>query len=112
MVIVVPDEVPQVPLAPLVEMRRLIASRSVDAFLLSELQQQDPRVALLAEAGMPFACFGRTGPALPQQWVDIDNRAAVVAAMQHVLAQGFGRIAFAGYRTSDSWDAERAAGFR
>ena len=37
-----------------------------------------------------------TGPALPQNWVDIDNRAAVVAAVQHVLAQGFGRIAFAG----------------
>jgi DNA-binding LacI/PurR family transcriptional regulator len=94
------------------EMRRLIASRSVDAFLLSELQQDDPRARLLAEAGMPFACFGRTGPALPQNWVDIDNRAAVVAAVQHVLAQGFGRIAFAGYRTPDSWDAERAAGFR
>src|SRR5579859_5304105 len=38
MVIVVPDEdrqVPQAPLAPLEEMRRLIASRSVDAFMLS-----------------------------------------------------------------------------
>ena len=56
------------------EMRRLIASRSVDAFLLSELQQDDARVKLLAEARMPFACFGRTGPALPQNWVDIDNR--------------------------------------
>jgi LacI family transcriptional regulator len=94
------------------EMRRLIASRSVDAFLLSELQQDDPRARLLTEAGMPFACFGRTGPALPQNWVDIDNRAAVVAAVQHVLARGFGRIAFAGYRTPDFWDAERAAGFR
>jgi DNA-binding LacI/PurR family transcriptional regulator len=106
LVAVVPDGDPRD------EMRRLIASRSVDAFLLSELQQDDPRARLLTEAGMPFACFGRTGPALPQNWVDIDNRAAVVAAVQHVLARGFGRIAFAGYRTPDSWDAERAAGFR
>jgi len=106
LVIVVPDGDPRD------EMRRLIASRSVDAFLLSELQQDDERVKLLAEARMPFACFGRTGPALPQNWVDIDNRAAVAAAVRHVLARGFGRIAFVGYRTPNYWDSERAAGFR
>ena len=106
LVIVVPDGDPRD------EMRRLIASRSVDAFLLSELQPDDPRAMLLTEAGMPFACFGRTGPALPQNWVDIDNRAAVAAAVEHVLARGFGRIAFVGYRTPNYWDSERAAGFR
>src|SRR5437762_14331213 len=92
------------------EMRRLIASRSVDAFLLSELQPDDSRVKLLTEAGMPFACFGRTGPALPQNWVDIDNRRAVAAVVGHVLARGSGRGGFAGYRTPNSWDTERAAG--
>jgi LacI family transcriptional regulator len=94
------------------EMRRLIASRSVDAFLLSGLQQDDARVKLLAEARMPFACFGRTGPALPQNWVDIDNRGAVAAAVEHVLARGFRRIAFVGYQTLSYWDADRVAGFR
>src|SRR5580700_7299765 len=43
---------------PLDEIHRLIASRTVDAFLLSELQPDDPRVMLLAEARAPFACFG------------------------------------------------------
>ena len=84
----------------------------MDAFLLSELQPEDPRVLLLAEAGMPYACFGRTGPALPQHWVDIDNRAASALAVEHVLSRGFGRVAFLGYRTPNHWDAERAAGFR
>ena len=106
MVIVVPDGDPRD------EMRRLIASRSMDAFLLSELQPDDQRVTLLAEAGMPFACFGRTGPALPQNWVDIDNRAAVASAVEHVLARGFRRIAFLGYRSANHWDIERTAGFR
>jgi LacI family transcriptional regulator len=106
MVTVVPDGDPRD------EMRRLIASRSVDAFLLSELQQQDPRVLLLAEAGFPFACFGRTAAALPQNWVDIDNRAAVASAVEHVLDRGFGRkITFLGYRSQALWDTERAAGF-
>ena len=83
-VVVVPDGDPGD------EMRRLIASRTVDAFLLSELQPEDPRVVLLAEAGIPFACFGRIGSGLPQHWVDIDNRAAIVEAVEHVLTRGFG----------------------
>jgi DNA-binding LacI/PurR family transcriptional regulator len=94
------------------EMRRLMASRSVDGFLLSEVRPADPRVALLAEAGMPFACFGHLDPGLPQHWVDIDNRAAVIAAVEHVRARGFRRLAFVGYRTGDHWDLERVSGFR
>ena len=105
-VVVVPDADPRD------EMRRLIASRTVDAFLLSELQPEDPRVVLLAEAGIPFACFGRIGPGLPQHWVDIDNRAAITEAVEHVLARGFSRVAFVGYRSGNHWDAERVAGFR
>jgi DNA-binding LacI/PurR family transcriptional regulator len=106
MLVVVPDGDPRD------EMRRLIASRSVDAFLLSEMTLDDPRAILLAEAGMPFACFGRTGPALPQHWVDIDNHAAVAAAVEHVLARGYERIAFVGYRSASHWDHERTAGFK
>ena len=106
MMVVVPDGDPGD------EMHRLIASRTVDAFLLSDLQPGDPRVVLLAEAGMPFACFGRVGPGLPQHWVDIDNHEAVVGAVEHVLARGFRRVAFAGYRTANHWDHERVAGFR
>jgi DNA-binding LacI/PurR family transcriptional regulator len=106
MVIVVPDGDPRD------EMRRLIASRSVDAFLLSDLDQDDLRVTLLAEAGVPFACFGRTGPALPQHWVDIDNHEATAMAVEHVLSAGFSRVTFLGYRSAKQWDAARAAGFK
>ena len=96
---------------PREEMRRLIASRAVDGFLLTELQPADPRVILLAEARMPFACFGRVGPGLPQHWVDIDNHAAISAAAEHVLARGFVRPAFVGYQTGDRWDSDRVSGF-
>ena len=106
MLVVVPDGDPRD------DMRRLMASRSADAFILSEMQPGDARVKLLAEAGVPFACFGRTDPALPQHWVDIDNRAAIIATTEHVLARGFTRIAFVGYRLGNDWDDERAAGFR
>jgi DNA-binding LacI/PurR family transcriptional regulator len=106
MVVVVPDGDPRD------EMRRLIASRTVDAFLLSDLQPDDPRVVLLAEAGIPFAGFGRIGAGLPQCWVDIDNHAAIGGAVEHVLTRGFGRVAFVGYRTANHWDHERVTGFR
>jgi LacI family transcriptional regulator len=106
MVVAVPDGDPRE------EMRRLIASRSVDGFLLSELELEDPRVVLLAEAAMPFAGFGRIGPSLPQHWVDIDNREAIASAVEHVLARGFSRVTFLGYRSAQHWDAARADGFR
>jgi DNA-binding LacI/PurR family transcriptional regulator len=106
MVVVLPDGDPRD------EMRRLMASRSVDAFLLADMQLEDPRAILLAEAGIPFACFGRTGPALPQSWVDIDNREAVAGAVEHVLANCYRRVAFVGYCSSSYWDHERIAGFR
>ena len=106
MVVVAPDRDPRD------EMRRLIASRAVDAFLLSDVHSDDQRVALLAEAGMPFACFGRTSPGLPQHWVDIDNRAGTAMAVEHLLGRGLTRLAFVGYQSGSHWDDERAAGSR
>jgi DNA-binding LacI/PurR family transcriptional regulator len=103
--IVVPDGDPRA------EIRRLIGSRSVDAFVLSALEPDDRRVALLAEAGVPFACFGRTGQAQPQRWVDIDNRKATALTVEHVVAGGRTGIAYVGYRSDSIWDTDRRAGF-
>jgi DNA-binding LacI/PurR family transcriptional regulator len=94
------------------DIRRLVADRSVDAFVLSGLQAADPRAELLRQLGMPFACFGRTeaGPTLA--WVDIDDRAAEASAVAHVTARGYRRPGYIGYLPRNPWDAEREAGFR
>ena len=92
--------------------RRLIASRTVDAFVLSDLQPGDPRTELLCELGVPFACFGRTSPGLPQYWVDFDNAGAVAAVVHHVLGQGYSRPGYVGYASDSYWDIAREAGFR
>lgn len=97
---------------PLEDIRRLVASRSVDAFILSELHPGDPRVDLLSDSGVAFACFGRTREQLPQHWVDIDNRAGSDAAAQYLLARGVTPLAYVGYRSQLYWDTDRAAGFR
>jgi DNA-binding LacI/PurR family transcriptional regulator len=94
------------------EIRQLIASRSVDGFVLSDLQLGDPRVDLLCELTVPFACFGRTSPELPQCWVDFDNAGAEAAAAHHVLGRGFTRPGYVGYASGSYWDIEREDGFR
>jgi DNA-binding LacI/PurR family transcriptional regulator len=92
--------------------RQLIASRTVDAFVLSDLQPGDPRAELLCELGVPFASFGRTSPGLPQYWADIDNAAAEAAAVHHVLSRGYTRPGYVGYASDSYWDIAREAGFR
>lgn len=94
------------------EIRRLISSRSVDAFVVSELRADDGRVAFLSESGMPFVCMGRTGPGVPQHWADIDNAEAEAEAVRQVLDLGFTRPGYIGYASGNYWDAEREAGFR
>lgn len=94
------------------DIRSLVAGRSVDGFVLSELWPGDRRPELLAELGMPFACFGRTRPGLPQPWADIDNTAAEAQAVRHVVERGYTRPGYVGYASDSYWDLDREAGFR
>ncbi len=94
------------------DIRSLVAGRSVDGFVLSELWPGDRRPELLAELGMPFACFGRTRPGLPQPWADIDNTAAEAQAARHVVERGYTRPGYVGYASDSYWDLDREAGFR
>jgi DNA-binding LacI/PurR family transcriptional regulator len=94
------------------EIRGLMASGSVDAFVLSDPKRADSRVALLSDLAVPFACFGRTGAGVPQHWADIDNAEAVAAVVAHVLGQGFANPGYVGYRSGTYPDIERENGFR
>ncbi len=106
-VLVVPEAVD-----PSDDIRRLVADRSVDAFVLTELQRHDPRAELLQRLGMPFACFGRAELEGPLAWVDIDNVAAEAEAVAHVAARGYQRPGYIGFEPRTYWDAERETGFR
>jgi DNA-binding LacI/PurR family transcriptional regulator len=90
----------------------LLRTRSVDGFVLATMVDDDPRVRLLAEHRVPFACFGRVDPPLPQHWIDIDNRHSVRDVSAHVLAHGHADVAYLGYQPQGRWDDEREAGYR
>ena len=96
---------------PLDGLGDLITTRSVDGFVFATTTGGDPRAAFLADRQVPFACFGRLDPPLPQHWVDIDNRAAIRQVTAHVLAGGHTNIAYLGYTPQGSWDLEREAGY-
>lgn len=89
----------------------LIAARQLDGFVLSDVVHDDPRVDVLAEAGFPFAAFGRTAPGRPQNWVDIDSAAATADLVRLLLDQGHRRICYLNSAASLPWLADRRAGF-
>jgi DNA-binding LacI/PurR family transcriptional regulator len=80
--------------------------------VLATVTENDPRIAFLAARRIPFACFGRVAPPLPQSWVDIDNRTAVRTMTRHVLERGHTRLSYLGYAPQGPWDDEREAGYR
>ncbi|WP_173080210.1 LacI family DNA-binding transcriptional regulator [Phytohabitans rumicis] len=92
--------------------RDLIARRSVDAYILDESRVDDARVRLLAAEGVPFACFGRTAPGLPQQWVDVDNVAGMLQLVEYLVAAGHRDYAYVGAGGGEYWKRERLEGLR
>lgn len=91
---------------------RTLTTTGVDGFVLFNVDPADPRPRALADAGIPFAVFGRTAPDLPQTWVDIDNAAAMADVARHLLARGHRRVAYVGFDEPEYWNAERLRGAR
>jgi DNA-binding LacI/PurR family transcriptional regulator len=77
----------------------LLAQQTVDAFVLSDAERDDPRHRWLAERDIRFVSFGRTWPRdgrQPWSWVDVDGAAACSALVDGLHEQGHRRIGFVG----------------
>lgn len=98
----------------------LVRSGRVDGFILSDLEFDDPRIPVLERLQVPLVAFGRThSNGSPFPYVDVDGRAGIRQAVEHLLEQGHQRIAFLGWpeqsrvgtdRLSGYWEAMEAAG--
>lgn len=62
-----PDEDPMTPIKYVVE------TRSADAIIINQTEQDDPRIAYLRDRGFPFATHGRTSEKDPHPFYDFDN---------------------------------------
>lgn len=84
----------------------------VDAFVFANVTPGDFRTSVLSALGIPFVVMGRTAAHEPQTWIDIDNRAAMAAVVDYLVAKGHTRFAYAGYPGSQHWNVDRLEGAR
>src|SRR3954470_18142706 len=77
---------------------RLAAAGRVDGFLLTDIELEDPRFALLAAANIPVVIAGRPVGDCQFPWVETRHAEGMEAPVAHLAALGHERIAFFGGR--------------
>ncbi len=74
--------------------RDMASKKSVDGVILHGPKENDPRIPLLQELGIPFLVHGRAQVTTkPYSWFDVNNRRAFKNATQLLLTLGHKRIA-------------------
>lgn len=91
--------------------RQLAANGSVDGVMVQAPQENDPRIGLLNELGLPFLVHGRTGDAQGYSWLDIANIRAFRRATEFLLDLGHRRIALINGQESFDFAQRRRRGF-
>ena len=74
------------------ELQEVAGQGLVDGVVLMEVQLDDPRVAVLQRAGLPFALIGRTRDLEGLASVDIDFDSTIALAVHHLVDLGHRRI--------------------
>jgi DNA-binding LacI/PurR family transcriptional regulator len=72
--------------------QELIETHRVDAFVLSDVEFNDPRILLLQENNFPFVAFGRSNKELDFPYVDVDGCEGIRRVVRHLLERGHQRI--------------------
>lgn len=74
--------------------RAMKVKGNVDGVIVHGPRENDRRIALLHEIGLPFVVHGRaTGAEGDYSWLDVNNRRAIQQATEHLLQLGHRRIA-------------------
>ena len=91
----------------------LLRSAAVDAFLVTDTYRGNPQAAWLEERGVPFVAFGRPwgDPRARHPWVDVDGRAGVMLAVDHLVERGHQRIAWVGWQKGSYIGEDRRSGW-
>lgn len=79
---------------PVAYLRRMVARRIVDALIISATRRDDPRIPLLAKAGIPFVALGRSDTT-DHSWVELDFEGVARQCVGRLAARGHRRIAVA-----------------
>lgn len=90
----------------------LASTGRVDGFVLSDLGYNDSRIPALQSSHIPLVSFGRTyceNCTFP--FVDVDGRAGIRQAVEHLLEQGHRRIAILAWPAESAVGSDRLAGY-
>lgn len=92
--------------------RTIKARGTVDGIIVHAPGQDDPRIELLTEIGLPFVVHGRaTGDSPPYSWVDVNNRRAFRRATDFLLDLGHRRIGLVNGREDLGFALRRRTGY-
>jgi DNA-binding LacI/PurR family transcriptional regulator len=91
----------------------LLQSAAVDAFVITDTYRGHLSAAWLTQREVPFVSFGRpwTDPLAAHPWVDVDGRAGVREAVDHLVSRGHRRIAWVGWAETSFIGEDRRAGW-
>ncbi|MGC9772788.1 LacI family DNA-binding transcriptional regulator [Fervidobacterium islandicum] len=90
--------------------RKLVSSKLVEGYILMDIKDDDVRVDLLNELGVPFVCVGRNNKN-NFVYVDTDNYLGGRQAGEHLKELGCENILFIGGDPSLPFEKERLRGF-
>ena len=91
--------------------RRLVQQGSVDGFVITAPECDDPRIAFLQAEGIPFVVHGRDRADADYPYFDIDNYGAAKTSAELLLDFGHKNIAYIGGGSKAFYAAERHRGF-
>jgi len=91
----------------------LLRSAAVDAFVVTDTYRGNPQAAWLEARQVPFVAFGRPwdDPLASFPWVDVDGRAGVRLAVDHLADRGHHRIAWVGWQKTSYIGEDRRNGW-
>lgn len=92
--------------------RSAATSGSFDGFVLIDTRQDDERVTLLTEMGMPFVVHGRSSPDAEHHYYDIDNYQVAYRHTKNLLALGHTRIALLNAVRGYAYSEYRLQGYK
>ena len=89
----------------------LIESGRVDALIVMDVLDEDPRINYLQSRGHKFLSFGRCNTSKPYAWIDFDCEAGSRHAVRYLLERGHQQIAFLGGNDQRAFVSQRKDGF-
>ena len=91
--------------------QRWVCERRVDGFILNRVRQSDWRIRYLSEERVPFVTLERSLDELDYPSIHVENKNSVSSLVDHLVAQGFQRLAFVGGPENLTIHYDRFAGY-